>query len=181
LKIPLLNEKLQTYYKKLDLPSSDFLQLIKIMIHFIGDGTKLLQEDRVEESFINLWIALDTVLNNDTEAKSNELKNRVAALSWYQYKTNQSNQYDFVNTLYKKRSAYIHSGVTIAREDALSLNKIAQTILDDLLRIHAYSSKIKSISYNEWINNVDIIIDLSYKGAEIGKDLLETTGIVAFE
>lgn len=178
LKIPLLNEKLKTLYEKLALPLSDFSQLIKVLIHFIGNGTKLLQEDRIEESFINLWIALDTVLNNDSEAKSNQLKNRVAALTRNQYNTDHSKQYDFINKFYKRRSAYIHSGVLIPREDAISLNNIAQTILEVMLNMHTLSSKEKSITYNDWIKNVDIIIDLSYKGSEIGKDLMISTGII---
>lgn len=172
LKIPLLNEKLKIYYEKLDLPKSDFLQLIKVMIQFIGNGGKLLQEDRVEDSFINFWVALDTVLNNDSEAKSNQLKNRVAALSWYKYNTSQSNQYDFVNKLYKKRSAYIHSGVRIIREDVLSLEKVAQTVLEVLLKVHEYSSKVSPTKFSEWISNIDTIIDMSYKREEIGKNLL---------
>jgi hypothetical protein len=148
------------------------------MIHFIGNGTKLLQEDRIEEAFINYWIALDTVLNNDSEAKSNQLKNRVAALTWYQYSSNQSSQYDDVNYLYKKRSAYIHSGITIVREDALSLNQIAQTILDVLLNIHEYSHAVHSLSYDEWLKGIDTIIESGYKGVLMGKEQLEAIGII---
>lgn len=178
LKIPLLNDKLKKYYEKLNLPLSDFSQLIKVMIHFIGNSTKLLQEDRVEESFINLWIALDTILNNDSDAKSNQLKNRVAALSWHKYVTNQSDQYDLISALYKRRSAYIHSGTPIERKDALSLNDIAQTVLEVLLNIHTYSNKVNSISYREWLRKVDLIIDLSYSGAELSEDLFESAGII---
>jgi len=178
LKIPLLNAKLESLYKKLDLPGSDYLQLVKLMIHFIGNGTKLLQEDRVEEAFINLWISLDTVLNNDTEAKSNQLKNRVAALTWHQYHSNQSDQYDFINFFYRKRSAYIHSGVGIDRKDALSLNQITQTILHVLLNMHASSIKTNPMKYEEWLRNIDALIELGYKGEDLSKEHLESIGII---
>jgi hypothetical protein len=71
-----------------------------------------------------------------------------------------------------------HSGIGIVRKDALSLNQIAQTILDVLLNIHAYSSTVNYLSYNDWLKNIDTYIESAYRGVQIKKEQLVSIGII---
>lgn len=181
-KISVLNKKLKSFYIKKGSEITEFSSLIDVYVKLLGTGLRLLiYEDRNEEAFHYLWIALDTVLVLGTTATSNDLKNRIAALTWYQSKTNQKKQYDLIKPLYDKRCAYVHSGHNVPREDVLNLRDLAQTILYVLLNMHCYVQKIKPVIFKNWIENIDKIKQLSYNGQEIERELLVSTGIIDLE
>ena len=80
-----VNKQLQHYYKAISIMSEDFHSLILTYRRLLGNGMRLLYQERVEEAFMSMWIALDTILKRYTD-KSNTLKNRIAAITWYQSK-----------------------------------------------------------------------------------------------
>ncbi|MFW6002730.1 MAG: hypothetical protein ACOCQD_05255, partial [archaeon] len=69
--IPKLNEKLSYYYEVTEEQDSEFYHLIELLIKFMANGSKLFYEDKDGEAYLNFWIGLDAILNDDNnEAQS---------------------------------------------------------------------------------------------------------------
>jgi len=67
-----INNSLQFYYKSLSVKSDDFHSLILTYARLIGNAMRLLYQEKVDEAFMNMWIAMDTIFKKDSE--SNALK-----------------------------------------------------------------------------------------------------------
>lgn len=174
-KIPELNRDLQNYYYSISNNDSDFLHPIRFLVHFLGNGVKLLYDEKIEEAFINFWLALDSIFNK--ENISNKLKNRVAVLTWKKYNTDHESQYNLINKLYKSRNAYVHNGVKIERELCLELNFVLQTILEILLKLHQLPIEKGKLSKDEWISYIDKSYEFFYKENSQNPDLLDKIGV----
>lgn len=178
-RIPVLNEKLRTFYDTIENQDSDFYNLIELMIKYVAKGIIELYENKNGEALLDFWIGLDTILNDDNqEARSNLLKNRVSALTWYAFKKNHSSQYFLINELYSMRSQYVHSGIEPKREKVLQLRDVAQTILEILIRMHKNNQEYEDLTLENWYLDIDNLAIAGRNNPNVENELLENLGII---
>lgn len=121
-------------FKRLD-KSGHIFANDKNPCELISNGNRLLFKIEINEAFLNFWIALDTVLNesDDKKAESNRLKNRIAALTFQKAGLTLGKQYFKLKELNDLRSALVHQGTHVNREDALDIEGLTADVLDILL------------------------------------------------
>jgi hypothetical protein len=174
-----LNQKLESYYRKTQNKQSEFIHMLQIATKYISKGIISLYEENEGESLLNFWIALDTILNDDNyEARSNLLKNRITALTCHKFNTSHKSHYFLVNELYKMRSEYIHSSIEPDRNKLLDLRDICQEVFDILIRMHHNNQKYDDITLDNWYMDID---ELVQNGRDLRKsniELLENVGII---
>ena len=56
-----VNNQLKFYYKSMSHKSEDFHSLIITYRRLLGNGMRLLYQEKVDEAFMNMWIAMDTI------------------------------------------------------------------------------------------------------------------------
>jgi hypothetical protein len=177
--IPEINKRLAHFYKVTKEKDSEFFQLIEILIKFMANGSKLLFEDKLGEAFLNFWIGLDALLNDDNnKAQSNLLKNRIAALTCKHYNKMHKSQYFTIKELYDIRSAYVHAGQKVERKRVSEIHEICEIILDVLLNMHENNLNYEDLTLKGWYEDIDTLISKGQNKELPGNELLENTGIV---
>jgi len=170
-----VNNQLKFYYKSMSHKSEDFHSLIITYRRLLGNGMRLLYQEKVDEAFMNMWIAMDTIFKKDSE--SNALKNRIAATTWYQWNTNHEMQYQTVNKLYSIRNKYVHSGIKVDRDNAIQMRDLSQTVLGVLLNFHNFQIT-QPRGYKEWIKDIDESYNLFYKKQPVNNEILKKIGVI---
>ncbi len=177
--IPEINKRLAHFYKVTKEKNSEFFQLIEILTKFMANGSKLLFENKLGEAFLNFWIGLDAILNDDNNrAQSNLLKNRIAALTSMHYNKMHKSQYFTIKELYDIRSAYVHAGQKVERERVSEIHKICEIILDVLLNMHVNNLNYEDITLKSWYEDINTLVEKGHSKELPDNELLENTGII---
>ncbi len=161
---------------------TEFSFILSQLIKFMAIGNKYLYQEKINDAFLSFWVALDTILNDDDEnARSNLLKNRIAALLWYKNKTNHTIEYFKVSELYKLRSGYVHAGEEVSREDALTLNEICLVIYNIILKMHKNAIEFADVTLHNWYTAIDELAEKGRKTQTINEELLQEVGLIDME
>lgn len=175
-----LNNKIKDYYESLDNTETPFINLIKVLTEFIAQGNKLLFQNKVNEAFLNFWIGLDAVLNDDDKlAQSKLLKKRVALLSFLKNGKDFSDQFNYIEELYSLRSSLVHAGEPVARFRTNEICNIAEIVLENLFCIHINAKTNDKITIESWFKDVDDLTHLLVGNAkpEKTKPLIKKLGL----
>lgn len=155
-----LNKKIQEYYEDLDDSETSFVNLINVLTEFIAQGNRLLFHNKINEAFLNFWIGLDAVLNDDDKlAQSKLLKKRVALLTFSKMEKSYADQFAYIEELYDLRGGLVHAGKPVSRDQSDEICNIAEIALESLFRAHNNAKTNSELTINSWFKDID---DLSH-------------------
>ena len=156
-----------------------FSYVLGLLVKGVAGANKALFDNKVDEAFLSFWITLDTILNDDDlEARSNLLKNRIAALIWYPKGTKHTAEYFRISELYTKRSAYVHAGESITRSEAIEMQNICQIIYNIVLTMHVRAINVRNVSLAQWYESIDELASVGRLPTRISKELLNEVGLI---
>jgi hypothetical protein len=151
-----LNVKIQEYYAGLDDTETNFVNLINVLTEFIAQGNRLLFHNKINEAFLNFWIGLDAVLNDDDKlAQSKLLKKRVALLTFSTMGKSYQDQFANIEELYSLRGGLVHAGKPVSRQKSIEICNIAEIVLESLFIAHNKAKANKELSIDLWFKDID--------------------------
>lgn len=166
-----LNKKLKDQYRFENFNSSKLHQTIESYVQFIAKARIYLEENRINEAFLNFVIALDLLLGeNNMSTKS--VSTRAAILTYKSFEVPFSTQKKLLQDIYSIRSKYVHAGFDVPAEILDDTVRVCTSVLIALFEVQASD---QALDFNSWIKKLDFAV--SGIEAEISVDDAVLTSI----
>jgi hypothetical protein len=153
----------------------------EIFARFIARARKHEMADRLDEAFLHFVIALDLLLG-EKDASNKSIGNRVAVLTYRHFNRSLEDQRRVVESMYDKRSKYVHAGTEVSSDDLEVIRAICAEVLACLLRLYkAPENHELNFVRGKWFKNLDYITSALLAGKDISDEELQANGIDVLE